>query len=192
MLKPRSFFAFLFLLYASTSWASEAVLREPVDPSARISIAEAQQLFFPQNAKFNSLNTRRLADDYRQASREARVPSVFPRFKVWQVEIDGEFVGFFFTDDAIGKQDRFDFAVATDVNNRIIGTRVLRYRESHGYEIMQGWWLAQFVGLGPEAPIARGQEIDGISGATLSVDHMAESVRRLVKLAQRLNPDNSL
>jgi hypothetical protein len=59
---------------------------------------------------------------------------------------------------------------------------ILSYRESHGYEIRQDAWRAQFVGKGPAAPIRIGDDIRNISGATLSCTHVTDGVHLIVAL----------
>lgn len=57
-------------------------------------------------------------------------------------------------------------------NNQIIFSRVLTYRESRGGEIQYPGFIAQFKGASLDKTNRLNRHIDGITGATLSVDAM--------------------
>jgi len=62
---------------------------------------------------------------------------------------------------------------------RMLRMRVLIYRESHGWEVRHPFFTDQFTGLELETDNQLSKTIDGISGATLSVN----ALTRLSKLA---------
>lgn len=72
------------------------------------------------------------------------------------------------------------FVVAGDAIERV---RVLIYRESHGWEVRYPFFTDQFVGLTLDDDRDLVRDIDGISGATLSVN----ALRRLARLALYLH-----
>ncbi|MDG1252996.1 MAG: FMN-binding protein [Schleiferiaceae bacterium] len=59
--------------------------------------------------------------------------------------------------------------------------RVLEYASTYGYQMTAKWWLRQFEGW--SAASSKTQTIDGISGATVSVNAFVEDVHQLL-LAQ--------
>ena len=61
----------------------------------------------------------------------------------------------------------------------IENVRVLIYRESHGWEVRHEFFVDQFKGLKLDRENELSQPIDGISGATLSVN----ALRNLARLA---------
>ena len=63
--------------------------------------------------------------------------------------------------------------------NEIKEMRVLIYRESHGWEVRYPFFTKQFSGIYLEKPNRLSRSIDGISGATLSVN----ALTRLARLA---------
>lgn len=67
-------------------------------------------------------------------------------------------------------------------DGRIIRTSVLIYRESRGYEIRYPQFRAQFVGAGLDGRGNLDRRIDGISGATLSVNAMIRMARTALLL----------
>ncbi|NCG08511.1 MAG: FMN-binding protein [Verrucomicrobia bacterium] len=68
-------------------------------------------------------------------------------------------------------------------NERLLQMRVLIYRESHGWEVRYPFFTNQFKGLELESDAKLSQNIDGISGATLSVN----ALTRLAQLALYLH-----
>ena len=61
----------------------------------------------------------------------------------------------------------------------LVSIQVLVYRESHGWEVKRSFFTDQFKGLQLEDEYELSSHIDGISGATLSVN----ALTRLAKLA---------
>jgi hypothetical protein len=57
-------------------------------------------------------------------------------------------------------------------NCKIVSIHVLVYRESHGWEIKYPSFRDQFKGIGMKDDYKLDKDIDGISGATLSVNSM--------------------
>jgi hypothetical protein len=64
-------------------------------------------------------------------------------------------------------------------NGEIERIRVLVFRESHGWEVRYAFFTDQFKGLSLDADKNLTENIDGISGATLSVN----ALRNLARLA---------
>jgi hypothetical protein len=69
----------------------------------------------------------------------------------------------------------------------LLQMRVLIYRESHGWEVRYPFFTKQFRGLQLNSKDQLNQNIDGISGATLSVN----ALTRLAKLALFLHSEVS-
>ncbi len=67
----------------------------------------------------------------------------------------------------------------------ILQMRVLIYRESHGWEVRYPFFTDQFEGLQLDAQNQLNKQIDGISGATLSVN----ALTRLSRLALYLHKE---
>lgn len=67
----------------------------------------------------------------------------------------------------------------------LLQMQVLIYRESHGWEVRYPFFTDQFVGLERDKSNKLNRQIDGISGATLSVN----ALTRLSKLALYLHQE---
>ena len=87
-----------------------------------------------------------------------------------------------YVDAVIGKQEYIGYALALDATGRVLRLDVLDYRETHGWEIRNERWRAQFSGKTAADPVEVGRDIANISGATLSCHHVTDGVRRLLAL----------
>ena len=58
--------------------------------------------------------------------------------------------------------------------------RVFNYAATHGQEVSVKRWLDQFAGHDGAKPLRAGKEIDGISGATISVNAIVADVNEKI------------
>lgn len=88
---------------------------------------------------------------------------------------------------ARSKFEYFDYAIYYDFQQNIKAVRILQYREDYGGEIGSKRWLKQFEGLNANSPIEIGQDIQGISGATISYKAITNGVNNITKTLQKLS-----
>lgn len=93
-----------------------------------------------------------------------------------QIIVGDSTVGFAFIDNVRGKAMPITFMVLFTPAGQVIQVFVLKYRESIGGEIANRKWLSQFKGYTRNSAFKIGQDIDGISGATLSVRSISAGV----------------
>ena len=91
-------------------------------------------------------------------------------------------LGFAFLDDEIGKYQPITFVIALDPKGRVRDVEVMIYRESIGHEIKGRKFLNQFRGKDAQSPLRLGEDIDALTGATLSARSAARSVRKALVL----------
>jgi hypothetical protein len=96
---------------------------------------------------------------------------------------DDSIIGYLAVTDAPSKFHRFDYYVLFDDKEEILKVEVLHYRENYGGEICSKNWLKQFVGIDTENYSSYSREIDGISGATISVNSLKHN---LLKISNKL------
>lgn len=156
-------------------WLPVAVISVPAHAVTYFTTEQAQQAIFPGarlSAAFVSLN-----DDQAREIEKASGAGVRRReVRAWKVEGGGWFV----LDDVVGKHELITYAVGIDAAGSVRQVEIVDYRESYGYEIRNPDWRRQFVGKSHADPVALGQDIRNISGATLSCRHLAEGVRRVL------------
>ncbi len=149
-----------------------------------LTAAQAQALMFPQASAFRPVPVQ---TDTAQAQRlKARLGAVplTGFMRVSEALAGDRRLGWVVTDSVIGKFELIDYAVALGPAGEILDVEVLSYRESHGNEVRMAAWRKQFVGKTSAAPIAIGDDIANISGATLSCTHLTDGIRRIAAYVQ--------
>ena len=141
--------------------------------------AQAERLMFPDADAFVA---REITLDAAQMQQLA-AHGVRARSAHWSVRAAQRGVatlGFVVVDDVVGKFELISYAVAIGLDGAVRQVEVLSYRESHGHEIRLPAWRKQFVGKTSASPLRIGEDIDNISGATLSCTHVTDGIRRIV------------
>lgn len=90
-------------------------------------------------------------------------------------------LGYAFLDKAPSKTAKFDYLVLFNDKLQIVSSKVLIYREEYGGEIGSRRWLKQFLGLSGKDRVSLDNNIDAISGATISVRSMTRAMDKLLQ-----------
>ena len=116
--------------------------------------------------------------------------------KIWA---DGELIGYACYTTAYGCQvggcaapsngastayETFDYIVIYDVNLSILQVDIANYGGQYGYEICRAKWLSQFNGS--TTGFALNENIDGISGATVSATYLIKDLNGLGQTLKEL------
>ena len=101
----------------------------------------------------------------------------------YSISEDDSIIGYLAVTDAPSKFHRFDYYILFNDKEEILKVEVLHYRENYGGEICSKKWLKQFVGIDTENYSNFNREIDGISGATISVNSLKH---HLLKISNKL------
>lgn len=83
--------------------------------------------------------------------------------------------------DEVGKEEPITAGVVVD-QGKIVSIAVLTYREGHGMEVAEPEFTRQFAGTGINTQDTLDHDIDGITGATLSVKSMTRMARAALVL----------
>jgi Na+-translocating ferredoxin:NAD+ oxidoreductase RnfG subunit len=146
----------------------------PAHALVYLSVEQAQQLMFPGQAL--AALPLRLSGEQISAIEQDSGVKVYPGgLRAWKGDS-----GYFFVDAVIGKHDLITYAVALDAQGRVRQVEILEYREAYGGEVRNAHWRAQFTGRHHGDPVRIGKDIQNISGATLSCEHVTEGIRRLL------------
>ena len=84
------------------------------------------------------------------------------------------------------ESEYFEYFIFFDSAKTVRLVNVYNYQATHGYEITSKGWLKQFAGFSGKDTLEVDKNIDGISGATISVYAITKDVQvktRLLKLA---------
>lgn len=138
--------------------------------------------FFPDSDKvtyvrFTPTRVQRAALAKRLGYKLARGSYVFYVAKTGD-KVDG----YAFIDDEIGQHLPITFAVRLSPDGVVERQEVMVYREPRGDEIRSARFRKQFEGKTIRDPIRATEDIDCVSGATISSHAMAVGVRRAVVL----------
>lgn len=101
--------------------------------------------------------------------------------KLYSVQAENSHVGYMYVDQAPSMKNVFDYVVFFNPDFTIKKSKVLIYREQHGRQIGSVRWLSQFNRMGMSDRPKLGEDIDGISGATISCTNMTKSVSALLE-----------
>lgn len=85
-------------------------------------------------------------------------------------------------DHVLGKVRPITFLVILNKKGIVEKTAVVKYRENHGGMVKAKRWNDQFIGLSRNSNFVIGEEISGISGATISVKSMTRGIHKVVEL----------
>jgi Na+-transporting NADH:ubiquinone oxidoreductase subunit C len=137
---------------------------------------------FPEASAFVAHPVRLTDAQKALVEKAAKVRMRYPEQPVWQVMAHGKPVDWFVLDEVYGKHEFITYAVALDLTGAVRSVEILDYRETHGGQIRNAKWRAQFTGARDGATLKLNEDIQNISGATLSCKHISEGVRRVLAL----------
>lgn len=101
---------------------------------------------------------------------------------IWKITKDSKVLGFAILDNVYGKSMPITFLVIFDNNLNIMNSSIIKYREPYGGAVKNEEWNSQFKGKNAESGFDVGDEINGISGATISVNSVSKGIRKLALL----------
>jgi len=148
----------------------------PAQAMVYLSVEEAQKLMFGEQA-LAPLPLALNAEQTAAVEKDTGV-KVYPgALRAWKAAD-----GYFFVDAVIGKHDLITYAVALGLDGKVRQVEILEYREAYGGEVRNPRWRKQFAGKQHGDALHLGQDIQGISGATLSCEHVTDGIRRLLAI----------
>ena len=158
------------------------VLAAPTYAATYHTVESAQRACFPQGGVFASANVNLTKEQRKAIEKASGVRGRLAEQKVWRVMKDGALAGWFIVDEVIGKHEFITYALALNADGSIKSVEVMDYRENYGSEIRRADWRRQFLGKRNGAKLELDEDIQNISGATLSCRHVTEGVKRLLAL----------
>ena len=164
-------------------WLSVPALAAAALPAHAVqyfTLEQAQHALFPEASGFKDARVLLTADQRDAIEKAAKVRVRVPELHAWRVDAGGTLAGWFLVDEVYGKHEFITYAVALDATGAVRGIEIMDYRETHGGQVRNPAWRAQFTGKRAGAPLELDEDIKNISGATLSCKHIADGVRRLL------------
>jgi len=142
----------------------------------------AQKALFPGADAFAPVELGLRGDQLRAVADAAGPQAPHGELRVWAAKRGDQLLGHVFVDNVIGREDFITYAVGIGADGKLLPVEILDYRESHGGEIRDKRWLAQFAGRGEQGQLRMRTDIKNIAGATLSSEHVTAGVRRILAL----------
>lgn len=111
---------------------------------------------------------------------------------------DGTFIGYAAAGSATGYGGPVSLMVGVNPAGDIIGVQVISHKETPGFfrALQREGFYEQFLGMSGVTALTVGDDIDGVSGATLSAEGVAQGIREAARriargeLGATLPPDN--
>ena len=154
---------------------------------------QARKALFPAAASWQEAAVLLSPEQLQALAKAAQLPARSVGWKLAHAfDASHRYLGSVVVDNVVGKFELITYAVGIDARGAVAGIEVLSYRESHGGEIRLPAWRQQFVGKTAGQPLRVGDDIAGLSGATLSCTHVTDGVRRIVALWGVLRDAKSL
>ena len=149
-----------------------------------LSLAAAQSAVFPEARGFEPVVLQLSAAQRQSLAALAGVQPPRGQVRVFRALGTDAPLGYLFTDEVVGRQDFIDYALGINADGTLRTPEIMSYRESHGAEIRNAAWRAQFEGRRDGAALRPVVDIRNIAGATLSCEHVTAGVRYLTALWQ--------
>jgi len=149
-----------------------------------LSLEAAQRAVFPEGRAFEPVALQLSAAQLQQLATLAGPQPARGQIRAWRVRGVDAPLGFFLTDEVVGRQDFIDYALGINADGSLRTPEIMSYRESHGGEVRNVAWRRQFNGRHDGAALRPSLDIRNIAGATLSCEHLTAGVRYLSALWQ--------
>lgn len=161
-----------------------AAVTAPAFAVQYLSVEQAQKAMFAEASRFVPADITFTPEMKQQIEQASGVRVRNPVQQIWRVETNGKFTGWFVLDEVIGKHEFITYAVALSADGAVKGIDILDYRETHGGEIKNTRWRAQFIGKKNGDAFRLDDDIKNISGATLSCKNVTNGVKRILATYQ--------
>lgn len=142
-----------------------------------LSVEEAKQVIFP--GKYFSKVKFEISEEIKHELKKiSGIHHPLTNSQFWLAK-DGSWL---IVDEVVGKHEMITYAVGINHLGKIKEVQILEYNETYGHQIREQSWRKQFISKDSLHQIRLNQDINNISGATLSCKHVTDGIRRLMAL----------
>ena len=163
-------------------WLAAPLLATPlvVQATQYLSVEQAQRVLFPAATAYVPAALEITPDQQKAIEQASGTRVVNRKPRAWRAMAGDTLLGHMFVDQVYGKRELITYALGITTDGQVAGVEILDYRETHGDQVRQPRWRAQFLGKDADDAVKLGRDIQNISGATLSCRHLTDGVRRLL------------
>jgi Na+-translocating ferredoxin:NAD+ oxidoreductase RnfG subunit len=147
-----------------------------------LTLEQAQQIIFPEASEFKPFELKLNDEDSKRILEQSGVRPNKGRLEIWQANKGTQLLGHFVLNEVIGKHEFITYAVGILPDGSVTAVEIMDYRENIGWQVKEITWRNQFTGKKINDYLEVGENINNISGATLSCKHVTEGVRRLLTI----------
>lgn len=149
-----------------------------------LSLDAAQRTVYPDADGFQEVVVKQTPAQINALLAQAGPQPPHGTIRIFRATRSGTLLGHVFVDEVIGRENLITYAIGIDVDGALRNLEIMSYRESHGGEIRNPAWRAQFDRRDSLGQLRFRTDIKNISGATLSSEHVTQGVRWLLALWQ--------
>jgi hypothetical protein len=84
-----------------------------------------------------------------------------------------------------GDTEYFDYFILYGLDAKVSQIKIYNYQATHGQEVCSRGWLNQFIGFDTTEELEVGKNIDGISGATISVYALVSNLEYITSILKQ-------
>jgi hypothetical protein len=149
-----------------------------------LSLDAAQKAIYPDADAFQEVVVQQTPEQINALLALAGPQPPHGSIRIFKATHNGTVLGHVFVDEVIGKENLITYAIGIDADGALRSLEIMSYRESHGGEVRNPGWRAQFDHRASLDQLRFRTDIKNISGATLSSEHVTQGVRWLLALWQ--------
>ena len=149
-----------------------------------LSLDAAQKAVYPDADAFQEVVVKQTPQQIAALMAAAGPQPPHGTIRIFKATRNGSVLGHVFVDEVIGRESLITYAIGIDADGALRNLEIMSYRESHGGEVRNPGWRAQFDHRDSLDQLRFRTDIKNISGATLSSEHVTQGVRWLLALWQ--------
>lgn len=111
---------------------------------------------------------------------------------LFKIDVDSKTSAYLLLAQGRGKMNLYDYMIVYQLDLSILKVKLLVYREEYGGEIGSDRWLKQFIGKADPNKMKFGDDIQNISGATISAQSINENIKKMTKQLIELKQKGNL
>jgi len=112
--------------------------------------------------------------------------SLFSRgYRVVELRNGDALLGFGVEREVVSRSGPFRILVAVSVDETVLDVQIPKYPHQRGRGVKKSEFLEQFIGVSYGEPLAFGEQVDGVSGASSSGAAVTDGVRQALVLVHR-------
>ncbi len=172
------------------SYRFPTVLLAALSPVAIVAAADylsldaAQKAVYPDADAFQEVVVQQTPEQINALLAAAGPQPPHGTIRIFKATRNASVLGHVFVDEVIGRENLITYAIGIDADGALRNLEIMSYRESHGGEVRNPGWRAQFDHRDSLDQLRFRTDIKNISGATLSSEHVTQGVRWLLALWQ--------